>query len=501
MIERLVLVLKGAVDATARGLPGLLNRIQTAAKATIGALVAVTGAITAMTIAATASVDALGKEARALGTTAAELQAFRLAADLAGVSQEQFLQGARALTNAFAQASAGSKDAQAALHAVGLTARDAKRPITETFAEVLDGLNAMPEGARRAKAGTVLLGEGFLTMATLIEGGSESIRAAREEIASMGATIDDEAVAASERFTDALTLLRFRMGAVSTHVGLKFAPALEEAVTILSRLVDIGAPAVLRATSAAAFLAERGVKSLNHPVGQLAAAASAVTVTSGLFAGIGKIAELAKSGKLGVAAKAIAGMFSGVTLAAAAPFVAVAAAIAAIVLAIDDLIAFSQGGDSVFGRMLDEAGELGDDLRALGNDVLALYNELKADPEVVAFLSDVGDALSTITSTVIELGRAFIRYKIFQGLRDFASLYSFAKGVITGDESTEAATTNASTRAANSQPPGRGGGDVTIREGDRTYQINGATDPRAVAREIEHLENQRNARRKEYGST
>lgn len=415
-VRDLVLRLRGVADASAQRLAGTVERMRATATAAAAAMAALGAAMAKVVVDTAHAVDALVKGARAMGLTTQEMQAFSLAAEMAGVEAEQLRVGVATMVRQLGAAQAGSKEAAAALHEVGLSAADAGRPVGETFARMLDGLRTIPAGAQRTAVAMRLMGEQGARMASLIEGGSDAIRGAREQLASMGALISDTDGAGAERLVDAMTLLRARVGALTTAFGLRLIPVAERLVGWLSDRALQFAPIALRLISAAAGVLTRALDLLLTPLGTFVAAI-------GAGAALGSLLSWARTLPLIGSALAAIG---GVSLPAIAAVVALGAAI-------DDLIVFIQGGDSAIGRLVETllGAQAAEDLRGIFigiGDVIAA-----AGRAIMSALPSYDAIVETLRTIVTWAGRAYDALGSLVGVEGAtARLRSGAAGVARG---------------------------------------------------------------------
>ena len=159
---------------------------------------------------------------------------------------------------------------------------------------------------------------------------------------------------------------------------------------------------------------------------------------------------------------------------AALPLVLLASLITAIVLVLDDLITYVNGGDSAFGRLLDRMKATNPALAAMAERLRfifggglgeALYDNLdRISAWVDGVLSSVLDFSRTLSSAIASIGAA---------IPDWAKTGLFAQG---GLFSSPAATV-AGTGGGRTSNVSMGGSSVNV-------SVNGAGDPRAVGAEV-----------------
>ena len=295
--------------------------------------------------------DDIGKAAARVGVTAEEFQVLSFAAGEAGVSVEQLEDTLKTQSIAMANASKGAATQVDALRAVGLSFEGAsKLDQFELFKRVSDGLLLIEDQSERTSATVALFGEVGTKLGPLLKGGSDGIDAAAMAAENLGIILDDESIAATERYTDAMGRLTGSFSAFKNKVGIVVIEALLPIVDaindftsrnqrLINVLVDL-TPMVLALVTAIAGLAAIGVvlASLGFLVSGIMALTAAVELAA---ASIG-LTLLPFIGALALAFVSIAAQVAlGV------------AVFGAVGLAIDDLLTFIRGGDSLIGRFID----------------------------------------------------------------------------------------------------------------------------------------------------
>lgn len=245
-----------------------------------------------------------------LGMSSADLQAWRHAAQLAGVD-------AGALGGAFIRLQDGMSENAPAFRELGVATRDAAgqlRPVGDVLADLADPIAALSTDAERTGKLVDLLGRSGARLGPLFARGSEGMAEVRAELALLGGGATPEAIASADELGDAWD----RLDAVS--------------LSLKSRLAIFVLP-VLERISAAAI-----------------AAGAAFT----RMADKGYIVE-ASMLVLGTAAAAAGAKTTAAWIRAAAPFIAVGAAVLGLILIVEDLwLGFETGR----GVIADLGGEL-----------------------------------------------------------------------------------------------------------------------------------------------
>jgi len=251
--------------------------------------------------------DALAKQSRLLGVSMAELQQWNYAASLAGVSSQ-------ALASTLSRLSSGRYDPKA-MKELGVSVKDAAggmRGATDILDDVADQLSKTTDPAERNRLAMRLLGRNYAQLMPLLEGGAEGLRKTREEFEAFGGGFTEDFGKSAEEYNDNLTRVK------TLWKNL--------AITILSRVL----PTLLELSKRAVTLVQVVVKVVRNT--KLFEAAAIGLALRGIVLLAGKI------GPLGKALKTLSGQFFKVILP---------------LLILEDLLVFLAGGDSAFGRMLE----------------------------------------------------------------------------------------------------------------------------------------------------
>jgi len=299
--------------------------------------------------------DATRKAAQASGVNAQALQELQHAADLADVSNEELRGGLMILTRTMRAAKEGAEEQDKALRKATSGYKDAHgklRPVDEVLGEIADKFESMPDGPEKTALAMQLFGRSGARMIPMLNDGSAGLAEMRKEAEELG--------------LDLIAKGLWR-GAIAPLI-----PAIKE---LVQAFVDWRkANAEVMRQNLQAFIGT-GVKVVNGLLKVL----NAVTETIGLIKRQWKVLAVVLGGALGVALilKMVAAwqMFVAVLglanigmltmartavvaalrfalswAAAAAPFVAIAAGLAGIMLFLDDIEGYKAGKDSVFGR-------------------------------------------------------------------------------------------------------------------------------------------------------
>lgn len=332
------------------------------------------------------SADAASKMADSLGLGIVELQGWEHAADMSGVAGEQLAMVFGKLQLGLSEiASKGTGPAAEAFKALGIEAKTSEGKLKSSSAvleEVADAIQGMDADKRNA-ALMKLFGEQGAKLVPLLKGGSAGVRALRKEVEELGFAFDDQFAAGAEEFNDNMTRL--------TKAGQGF--LLQVLGPIMPELVDLSEQLVKGAKAAIPMVKQLIVMAKNSRLLETAVA---------LLAGKALVHGIANFGKLATALK----LATSAALRFILPLVA-----------IQDLMVFLAGGDSVIGRRLNEwfgdgtADKARATINALTSEVMAFVSEVK--DRAIPILQEWGPHLVKFGAVV---AAAVVGVKLFTGV-------------------------------------------------------------------------------------
>lgn len=224
---------------------GAVNKFKAGTSAAFGALQAnavafgVTAGAALATFAAKAVLSykdlglAVGKFADATGVTTEQAsRLIEVTSDL-NIQSSSLETALNKLNRAAAEGASGFKAIGAEIVRTSTGAVD----VNQTFLNVIDGLNRIPDPAQRAKVATELLGKGWRDLAVVIGGGADKLRKSLESVS--GAKIySPEQVAQTRRFQDAIKNLQDVGEDFAQSVGRALVPAVIEAVEAITDMLN-----------------------------------------------------------------------------------------------------------------------------------------------------------------------------------------------------------------------------------------------------------------------
>lgn len=263
--------------------------------------------------------DEVAKSARTLGISADQLSAWRFAAERAGVPAQALTNGLRRLQRNIVDASEGMETAQRAFRDVGVETRDASgnfREIEDILPDIADGFAALESDTQRSARAQQLFGRSGALLLPFFAQGSEGLAEMQRRFDELTGGGFGEFFELSEAAQDSMADWELASTAVKATLATELLPILTATVTTVSDLVGWFNSATRDTRPFRAILLGLGIA-----IGSVAAAVTLVLLPA--------LAPLLLI------------------------FGAWAAAIAIVVLAVDDLLTLFEGGDSVIGRFLD----------------------------------------------------------------------------------------------------------------------------------------------------
>lgn len=316
--------------------------------------------------------DEAAKLGRAVGLTAEEVQEYNHASSLAGLSSREMEVGLRQISRAARDAGRGVGSAKQTLDELGISLSNADGTLKSTdqmVEAVADRFQKMPDGPEKTAAAMDLFGRSGAKMINLLNEGGDGIRKFRQEAHDLGVVIDNETAAKAEEFNDTIFRMRQFLTGLKHLAGaelipifiehgkeiLKWAKANRELIKtrvleFVEAMVKVGKAflSILKVAAASVYLLSKLMGGLENVI-KFATFAMlafvAVQIGSAIFGTIQVVIGLAAAFK----SMGFAAMIAWIK--AAAPIAAVIALILGVVLLVQDFVGWTQGKDSMFGRL------------------------------------------------------------------------------------------------------------------------------------------------------
>lgn len=307
--------------------------------------------------------DEIGDMADKLGVNAEALQELRVASELSDVSFESLTAGLKFVAKNAAEAAAGSKEAAEAF--AGIATKDAQGQLLtadELLMNVAKRFESIQSPAEKTRLAMKIFGRAGTELIPMLNRGAEGIAEFRREAQEMGVVFGKEALEQADDFGRELIRVKFAMEGLRNTFAVPFFKVFVAGVKLLVGVLKSARPAIEEVSKGFVSAGQRMAGVGRVVMGVV----NAIREGSGVFGDwlrsiLGnvkwiKVLEALLVG-LGVVFVATAAAAIGAWVAAAAPFLFLAALIGFIV---DDIRAFIEGGDSVIGRLQKWASVIGD---------------------------------------------------------------------------------------------------------------------------------------------
>jgi len=293
-IKRLGNSMQG-VQGKVKNLKMAVGGLSTAFKA-LGAALAI-GAFAKSAQDALQLADAVGKLSTRTGVAANTLFAYRNAAELADVSNEQLNTGLLQLSKNMLEAAKGTETYASAFRALGIAVTNESgqlRGADEVFEDIADRFAQLPDGATKAAVAMRLFGRSGAQLIPLLNGGSDALT-------KLGFGLSAEFTEKAQLFNDTMAGIGRRFREIQLQILDYFLPTFQMIGDAFADLFQgssgdwkaFGAliTGVLRGVGAAVYATIAGVRFLSRVIGDLVAIADAA-----LKRDFGKVGEIATRG-------------------------------------------------------------------------------------------------------------------------------------------------------------------------------------------------------------
>lgn len=181
------------------------------------------------------TIDEAGKLSRQLGMSVKDLEAFKLAADLGGSSLDLFAKASKQTSKAvFDFVKRGTGEAKDAFKELGITQGDLIPIMNDNVAVfdlIAEHFSKMDSGATKTAVAMKLFGVRATEMLNVFEGGSGTIKQAREEAERFGLVLKNDQVRAVEHANDEFTRLLSVFKGIGKQLTGQLFPKLGEIAT------------------------------------------------------------------------------------------------------------------------------------------------------------------------------------------------------------------------------------------------------------------------------
>lgn len=438
--------------------------------------------------------------ATTLGISVEALQELGYAAQLSDVSVEQFRGSLQYFSKTIGDAKMGSKEAADEFKVInGLLGRDLIKSgasVDQMMVGVADAFSKMTDQSKKAIIASKLFGRaGGISMVNFLSKGSAAIGELRAEAESMGAVLSTEAAQAGDDFNDAMTRAKTAVIGIKNQIGVALMPQVQalvdgfrEWIMANRQLIKQNLGGILKGMSK--FMSQIG-KAISVVTKALTGLAEgfggAERVTYGFLAAVALLSGASILAGIGRVVQTVFTLARALTLANASAIaipLAIGAAVLAVGLIIEDIVAFFQGRDSFTGKIVEYFKSefpnltkflvgLFDTVRFAIIAVIGVFKLLiswvqDAVKWVMAFLGPVGEFIDSIVKKFNALGLGGVLGKIGEKLSATFGGFSMADadaalgvnkpasvpGTVTNNSTTNAGVRDVSTTINVSVPEG-----------------------------------------------
>lgn len=182
-------------------------------------------AFAALTKASFESIDQLAKTADRLGVSTEALQTLQLAAELAGVSQEQLTKSLQKQQKALVDASDGSVTAERAFARLGLNVQALiKLPADQQFAAIAEAIGSIESPTRRNAIAFEIWGAKAGEMINLAMGGTEGMKEFEQLLKDLNVTVSRFDASKIEQANDAMVVAGMAFKGVGNTIAVAVSP-------------------------------------------------------------------------------------------------------------------------------------------------------------------------------------------------------------------------------------------------------------------------------------
>ena len=175
-----------------------------------------------------------------LGVSTGDLQAYRSAAKLAGLSAEDMTGSLKSLGRTLEDAAFGrNQDALVLMHKFGISLHRTKDGAVDATRALKDVANAIVAQKGNVQAQSLIAGAfGVESLLPLLQKGSKGIDDFVQRARAMGLVFDDKQLAKGQKFNENMLRLEASATRLKYSFGEALAPAVEKVLNVVGRLVD-----------------------------------------------------------------------------------------------------------------------------------------------------------------------------------------------------------------------------------------------------------------------
>ena len=173
-------------------------------------------------------IDSLQKLEDRLGASTEALSEYRYVAELSGVQFRTLTMGWQRMTRRIAEAAKGMGEAKGALKELGLSARELNQlSPDQQFERIADAISKVGNQSDKVRLAMKLFDSEGVALLQTMKGGSEAMKAQREEAKKLGASIGGDLAEEAAKAKDALAKMDATVEALITRITSKALPVIE----------------------------------------------------------------------------------------------------------------------------------------------------------------------------------------------------------------------------------------------------------------------------------
>lgn len=387
-----------------------LKAVATRMAGLTGIATAVQGAITGVVMATAAAGDKALKTSQKIGVEVEALQELQHAAGMSGVASDELAVALKFLNVNIDKAASGGKEQTATFAKMGVSFKNADGTIRGADAVLTDlasSFKAMSDGPQKTAKAVEIFGRAGASMIPMLNSGTAGIKQMREEARELGIVMNRQATKDSEDFNDELERLHKSVMGVGVLVASKLLKPLQNLAERFRRLVVANREMLAQRIERTFTMIGDGIVWMSDKIEMAYGVVTKFTDALGGLENTLKIVGVVFMASIGVQAVAAVAAFSkalmGLTLASATPALIVAA-VAGVLLILEDLYTFIQGGESEFGEFwgpfVTGTNEVYDAFERLGD--ISLTDIIKGQWD--NFKAYIVDGLDSLAETIESWG-------------------------------------------------------------------------------------------------
>lgn len=413
LITLLGLDVDPSAEGQAQGFSKILGGVTKFAAAAGAALTAAAGAVSAYTAMQAEAIDAAGKFADSIGITYENLQELEYAIQRQGGSVDDLRGDLDKLTKSMSSPIPGEYNQT--LYQLGVATRDASgalRSADDVLLDIAGKFEGMSKQRQLQFAEKLGMTPGTIK---LLQTGQAGIADLRGEAQRLGLILDESSKEKAARFQDSLLNSKSVVSALGSAIAVGLMPAMADSMDAFTAFIGANGELIQLGITQVIDGVALGFKMFAGAVGE------AWDMVSGFIGPVGDmVGSLDATQAIAIAVAGGMGILAVSVIAATWPFIAAGAAIAAIILILEDLYAAFTGQESVIGSWAKSFAD--------------------AYPGIAGVLSSIVDLVKWLAGFFVDnlVGNVKTAFSIITGvIEGFISIFSGIIGaieaVITGE--------------------------------------------------------------------